>query len=98
MNTLIKLHAITLFPNARIIYTFSTKKCKGFMFLVGPGCLACRAESFLRNFWLGHLGGSVVECLPSAQGVILGSWDQVPHPAPHKEPMSLSMFFIEYQF
>ena len=27
----------------------------------------------------GHLGGSVVERLPSAQGVILESWDRVPH-------------------
>ena len=25
----------------------------------------------------GHLGGSVVEHLPLAQGIILGSWDQV---------------------
>ena len=28
--------------------------------------------------------------LPSAQGVILGSWDQVPHQAPHREPASPS--------
>ena len=27
------------------------------------------------------LGGSAVERLPSAQGMIPGSWDQVPHPA-----------------
>ena len=30
----------------------------------------------------GHLGGSVVEHLPLAQVMILGSWDQVPHWAP----------------
>ena len=24
---------------------------------------------------LGHLGGSAIECLPLAQGVIPGSWD-----------------------
>ena len=30
----------------------------------------------------GHLGGSVVEHLPSAQGMILESRDQVPHRAP----------------
>ena len=28
---------------------------------------------------LGHLGGSVVECLPLALVVISGSWDQIPH-------------------
>ena len=33
----------------------------------------------------GHLGGSVVERLPSAQDVILGSWDRVPHQAPCRE-------------
>ena len=34
---------------------------------------------------LGHLGGSVVEDLPLAQVVILGSWDQVLHQAPCRE-------------
>ena len=43
---------------------------------------------------MGHLGGSVVERLPSAQAMILGSWDQVPHLAPSGSlllplPMSL---------
>ena len=42
----------------------------------------------------GHLGGSVVEHLPSAQVVILGSWHQVLHLAPDGSlllplPMSL---------
>ena len=37
----------------------------------------------------GHLGGSTVEHLPSAQGVIPGSWDQVPYWAPCTEPASL---------
>ena len=35
-------------------------------------------------------GGSVVEHLPWAQGVILGSWDRVPHRAPCREPASPS--------
>ena len=46
---------------------------------VGPRC----AEP-------GQLGGSAVEHLPLAQGVILGSWDQVPHWASHREPASPS--------
>ena len=36
------------------------------------------------------LGRSAVERLPLAQGVIPGSWDQVPHQALHGEPASLS--------
>ena len=38
----------------------------------------------------GSLGGSAVEHLPSAQGVILESWDRVPHRAPCMEPASPS--------
>ena len=38
----------------------------------------------------GRLGGSGVEHLPSAQGVILGSWDRVPHRASCMEPASPS--------
>ena len=39
---------------------------------------------------VGHLGGSAIEPLPSAQGMILGSWDQVLHRAPCGEPASPS--------
>ena len=50
----------------------------------------------------GSLGGSVVQRLPFAQGVILESGDRVPHRAPCTEPASpfayvsasLSMSFI----
>ena len=38
----------------------------------------------------GCLGGSVVEGLPSAQGVVPGSWDRVLHRAPCREPASPS--------
>ena len=38
----------------------------------------------------GHLGGSAVEHLPSAEGVILESWDGVPHVAPCVGPASPS--------
>ena len=41
---------------------------------------------FKNPYNLGHLGGSVVERLPSAQIVIPGSWDRVSHQAPYKEP------------
>ena len=47
----------------------------------------------VKNFVVeGHLGGSAVEHLPSAQGVILESWDQVPHRAPCMEPASPSAY------
>ena len=50
----------------------------------------------LKTGGLGHLGGSVVEHLPLAQGMILGSWDQVPQRAPMRNlvlplPMSLPL-------
>ena len=45
---------------------------------------------FFSKTFLGYLGGSVVEHLPSAQVMILGSWDQVPHRAPLREPASPS--------
>ena len=38
----------------------------------------------------GCLGGSGAEHLPLAQGVTLGSWDQVPHCLPHRKPDSPS--------
>ena len=38
----------------------------------------------------GQLGGSAVEPLPSARGVILESWDRVPRRAPGMEPASPS--------
>ena len=40
---------------------------------------------------LGHLGGSVVEHLPSAQDEILEFQDGVPHRAPCEEPDSPSV-------
>ena len=40
----------------------------------------------------GHLGGSVVEHLPLAQVMILGSWDQVLCRAPYGEPASPSTY------
>ena len=39
-----------------------------------------------------HLGGSVVERLSSAQGVILEFWNQVPHQAPSEEPAPPSAY------
>ena len=38
----------------------------------------------------GHLGGSAIGSLPSAQGMILESRDRVPHRAPLMEPASPS--------
>ena len=45
---------------------------------------------FQKNVLLGCLGGSVVEHLPSEQGMIPGSWDQVSHRASCREPISPS--------
>ena len=39
---------------------------------------------------MGRPGGPAVECLPLAQGMILETWDQIPHWAPRMEPASLS--------
>ena len=39
---------------------------------------------------LGHLDGSVVEHLPLARVMILGSWDPFLHQTPHREPASPS--------
>ena len=41
---------------------------------------------------LGHLGGSAVEHLPSAQGVIPEFRDGVPHQGPCEEPASPSPY------
>ena len=40
----------------------------------------------------GRLGGSAVEHLPLAQGMILETQDQVPHRAPCVEPASPSAY------
>ena len=64
---------------------------------VGSG-LAAKFRILSLDIWIkiqvisGHLGGSVVEHLPSAQGVIPGSWDQVPNRTPQREPASPSAY------
>ena len=45
---------------------------------------------FFKFIYWGHLGGSVVKHLTLAQGVILGSWNGVPHQPPSREPASPS--------
>ena len=45
-----------------------------------------------RQVQQGHLGCSVVEPLPLAQVLILGSWDQVPYQAPRRKPASPSVY------
>ena len=53
-------------------------------------------EAYVREGWSelenirGRLGGSAVECLPSTQGVILETQDQVPHEDPCMKPASPS--------
>ena len=56
-------------------------------------CLTLKGQTHLKSkSGLRSLGGSVVQCLPSAQGMIPGSWDQIPHQAPHREPASPSAY------
>ena len=43
-------------------------------------CIACC--SVLKGDVQGRLGGSVVGRLPLAQGVVLETWDRLPHRAP----------------
>ena len=50
------------------------------------------ASTFLQNIDLGHLGGSAVERLPLAQGMIPGFGDRVLHQAPCKKPASPSAY------
>ena len=50
----------------------------------------CNKNVPLKITMRGCLGGSVFERLLSAQGMILESWDRVPHRAPCMEPASLS--------
>ena len=49
-----------------------------------------RSSCSQESSWREHLGNSVVEHLPLAQCVILGSWDWVPHWVPLGEPASPS--------
>ena len=53
---------------------------------VGPKLPSSHENQDLKN--QGHLSGSVVEHLISAQGMILKSRDRVPHRAPCGEPAS----------
>ena len=46
--------------------------------------------------FLGCLGGSVVEYLPLAQGLILESLDRVPHQVPYMKPVCLSAYVSLY--
>ena len=49
-----------------------------------------KVRNIQKNTNEGRLGGSVVERLPSAQGVILGSRDRVLHQVPCRAPASPS--------
>ena len=44
----------------------------------------------------GHLVGSLVEHLPLAQVMILGSWEQVPQQTPPKDPASPSAYVSDF--
>ena len=50
----------------------------------------CFPTLYKKFSFSGRVDGSGVESLLCAQGVIPGSWDQVPHWVPHKDPASPS--------
>ena len=59
----------------------------------GPGDLRaapCSPKPPIYKMGEGHVGGSVVECLPWAQVMTPGSWDGVPRRAPRMEAASPS--------
>ena len=47
-------------------------------------------KKVLKHTEEGFLDGSAVKCLPSAQGMILETWDRVPSRGPCMEPASPS--------
>ena len=49
-------------------------------------------EILLKAQHMGRPGGSAVEHLPLAQGMVPGSWDRVPRWAPCEEPASPSAY------
>ena len=51
-----------------------------------------QGQSAQKTSLYGHPDGSVVECVPLAQVMILGSWDQFPHQAPLRKPASPSAY------
>ena len=76
-----------------LVLTWGARKMVGAWPTVGkifserkPFPKALVGQNHITESWvLGYLGGSVVECLPSAQGVIPGSRDQILHQAPYRE-------------
>ena len=67
--------------NQRVVMGTPSLQLKGG--LMWTASFTCEVE--------GCLGGSVVERLSSAQGMIPGSWDRVPHQVHVREPASLPM-------
>ena len=66
-------------PGSAFSWDMST--CKG-MSALGVKVLFFFFFVYLKILFRGSLGGSTIECLPLAQGIILESWDRVPHWAP----------------
>ena len=71
-------------PNAKLRYVHMQKKRE-----------ICMRIS-IETVFVGHLDDSVIERLPLAQGVILGSWDQVLHRDPWRKPASPSAYVSAY--
>ena len=98
----IHLHSLlqlmdSIMPDPRTVVWKRGRPVKNSRRLVCVGILVGNMDGTLKGITEANLikglfrGNWVVEHLPLVQGVIPGSWDQVPHQAPCKEPTSPSM-------
>ena len=83
-----KVSALIEHTFSNILQIYQTVTLKNNEHSLYPNYLKLNLKPILK----GRLGGSVIECLPSAQGMAPESWDQVPHWAPLEELASPSAY------
>ena len=77
--------------------TYKSLKCNYF-WIIYTQKVEWKYARYIRDQYQGRLGGSVIEHLPLAQGMILWSWDQVPYWAPCMKPASPSACVYTFLF